>query len=248
MNTDEPDRQKLPAQIEKLLANLVEAARTCFAEDLVSIILFGSGAEGRLRATSDLNLLFVLKRFDHCRVDAFREPWRLACVAAQASAMFVLQSELPAAAEDFAVKFDDIRRRRRVLFGVDAMASLASSRAAKVRRLRQVLMNFVLRFRERYTSLSLREEQLARIVADAAGPLRSAAATLLELEGGSVTSPKAALEQVAGTMEGTGWNQALELITEARMSGSLPAGAGGPEVFRLLEIAEAMRIRAELLA
>ena len=248
MSTSEPVKPGLPPEAETLLANLVGSARNCFLDDLVSIVLFGSGAEGRLRATSDLNLLFVLKRFSQDRADAFREPWRLACVAGRASAMFVLESELPAAAEAFAVKFDDIGRRRRVLFGADVIAGLTTSRAAKIQRLRQVLMNFTLRLRERYTSLSLREEQLAVVIADAAGPLRSVAATLLELEGHAVSSPKTALEQVAGVLPGADWPQILELMTTARQSRSLPAGVAGPTVFRLMELAAALQNRIEQLA
>lgn len=245
MTTPEQAKTELSPQVETLLASLTEAARRCFVDELLGIVLFGSGAEGRLRATSDLNLLFILKRFDQSRVDAFREPWRMACVAGRASAMFVLESELPAAAEAFAVKFDDIGRRRRVLFGPDLIAGLAASRSAKIQRLRQVLMNFSLRLRERYTTLSLREEQLAVVIADAAAPLRSAAATLLELEGHPISSPKEALERVADSLEGTGWAQVLEIMTTARLSRSLPAGEAGPAVFRLMELAEAMRTRTE---
>lgn len=212
----------------------------------MSILLFGSGAEGRLRLTSDLNLLIVLKRFEKAQVDSFREPWRAASVAGQVSAMFVLESELPAAAEAFAVKFDDIARRRRVLFGSDPMAGLNTSRTAKIQRLRQVLMNFMLRLRERYTSLSLREEQLASVLANAAGPLRSAAATLLELEGTPVDSPKEALERVASSLEGSA--PTLELISNARISRTVPAGAAGPALFRLIALAEAMQSRTDKLS
>lgn len=71
----------LSRETERLLADLVDAARRCFADDLRSVVLFGSGAEGRLRATSDLNLMFVLRRFEQNQVDAFREPLRIARIA-----------------------------------------------------------------------------------------------------------------------------------------------------------------------
>jgi hypothetical protein len=237
----------LPAATEQLLSRLVESARRCFQDDLKSIVLFGSGAEGRLRATSDLNLLVVLKRFDKAQVDGFREPLRAAQMAGQASAMFVLESELPAAAEAFAVKFDDIGRRRRVLYGEDVIAGLATPREAKKQRLRQVLMNLTLRLRNQYAAMSLREEQLAVAVADAAGPLRSAAATLLELEGQAVASPKEALERVAGGLEGPEWPQLLAQLTEARQSRRLPPGAAGAAMFRLMDLVHQMRLRAERL-
>lgn len=248
MNTSVSATPGLPPQIESLLASLVDSARSCFLDDLASIILFGSGAEGRLRATSDLNLLIVLKRFDQNRANAFREPWRVARLAGHTSAMFILESELSAAMEAFAVKFDGIARRRRVLFGDDVIAGFSASRASKIQRLRQILMNFTLRLRERYATLSLREEQLAEVIAEAAGPLRAAAATLLELEGRPVAAPKEALEQLASSLPGDDWAHVLECMTSARASQSLPAGVAGPVIFRLMDLASAMRMKTEQLA
>lgn len=238
----------LPAQIEQLLRNLVTAASGSFGEDLRSIILFGSGAEGRLRATSDLNLLFVLSRFDQSRVDAFREPLRVAHVAGRAVGMFLLESELQAAGEAFAVKFDDIARRRRVLYGDDVISGLERSRMARRQRLNQVLLNLSLRLRERYVVLSLREEQLVAVIADTAGPLRSAAATLLDLEGKPAPSPRAALEEVASALERSGWKATLERVSAARESGSLPAGSAGETLFQLIALADAMRLRVGRLS
>jgi len=238
----------LPQEVEVILTSMVESAKRCFTEDLISVILFGSGAEGRLRVTSDLNLMIVLKHFDPVKVDAFREPWRVACVAARASAMFILESELSLAAETFAVKFDDIGRRHRVLFGADVLSGLSVDRTAKILRLRQILLNFSLRTRERYATLSLREEQLALVIADAAAPLRSAAATLLELEKLPVSSPKEALEQVTCALKGSDWLTTLETITPARIKGALPAGEARPTLFRLMELAEAMLIQTNKLA
>ena len=121
-----PVCRELPPAVERMLADLVDSAKQCFGDHLRSVVLFGSGAEGRLRATSDLNLIVVLTRFDKQRVDAFREPLRVAHVAGRATTMFVLESELPAAAEAFAVKFDDIGRRRCVLYGEDLLAGVGA--------------------------------------------------------------------------------------------------------------------------
>lgn len=238
-----PSAAKLPPAMEQLLRDLVEAAQRCFGANLRSVILFGSGAEGRLRATSDLNLMLVLRQFEQAQVDALREPLRVAQVAAQVAVMFVLEAELPAAADAFAVKFDDLGRRRRVLFGDDVIAGLTVSAQAKRRRLQQVLMNLVLRLRQQYALLSLREEQLAGVIAEAVGPLRSAAATLLELEGQPVASPKEALERVVAGCDPAGSPQ-LPRLTELRQSRQLPAGTAGTLLFTLMAWAEAMRLRA----
>lgn len=236
--------EALAPEIQELLDDLVDAARASFQDDLKSVILFGSAAEGKMRSTSDLNLLLVLARFEKARVDAFREPLRLARVAARASVMFVLESELAAAAENFAVKFDDISRRHRVLYGSDALAGVSGSRQAKKARLMQVLLNLSLRLRERYAAASLREEQLATVIAESAGPMRSSAATLLELEGAPVSSPKTALESLAASLD-PAWAQTLKEISQARETGTLPAGQGANTMFQLMQLTAAMLKRAE---
>jgi predicted nucleotidyltransferase len=242
---DRIEQFDLPADVAAGLLSFVDAARAALGDDLVSIVLFGSAAEGRLRATSDVNLIIVLARFERAGIDALREPLRLAHATVRLQAMLILESELADAAEDFAVKFADIHRRHRVLAGRDVIAALAPSPAATRARLKQILLNFVLRTRERYALVSLREEQMAGLVADAAGPLRSAAAAILELEGRPAASAKAALEMLAGELHPEAWRATLASLSAARESGSLPPGAGAPAVLSLIELAKALHLRAD---
>src|SRR5258706_13017509 len=100
--------EKLPPEVERAIELFVDSAKSAFESDLVSIVLYGSGAEGRLRATSDVNTLLVLKRFEQARVDLVRRRMIKNNAAAALNTMFLLESELPAAMEAFAVKFADI--------------------------------------------------------------------------------------------------------------------------------------------
>jgi hypothetical protein len=239
----------VPPDVAQGLETFVAAARSAFGPDLVSIVLFGSAAEGRMRATSDVNVIVVCTRFEAARLDALREPLRMAHTLIELSAMLLLESEVPAAAEAFAVKFADIHARHRVLAGTDPFAALEPTRAAMLVRLKQVLLNFILRTRERYALVSLREEQLATLVADAAGPLRSAAALILTLEGRRpAPPPKEALEQLAGEIDGARWSPLLAHLSQAREEAVLPAGVGAPTVLGLIELAKALRARAERIA
>jgi predicted nucleotidyltransferase len=239
------DVQALPLDVSRGLAEFVESAEATLGDELVAAILFGSAAEGRMRATSDVNLMLVLRAFDTARVDALREPLRLAHATIRLEVMMIREDELAAAAEAFAVKFADIAMRRRVLAGKDVFAGLMPSREATRQRLRQILLNFVLRTRERYAIASLREEQLAVAVADCASPLRTAASIILQLEGRPASSPKAALESVAAELGGGRWNNALASLSRAREERHLPPGAGVPTLLALLELGEALRARAE---
>lgn len=227
---------ELPETVAKTLAAFVEAAKTSFASDLRSVILFGSAAEGRLRASSDVNLLLILKRFDRASVDQIREQFRTAHAAIQLDILFLLESEIAAAAEAFAIKFADIFARHRVLFGDNMLANITIPRDATIRRLQQVLLNLRLRLRERYALVSLREEQLAAIIADNAGPIRASAAALLKLEGRPAVSPKEALQLLTAELPGGPWQPVLDRISEAREHLCLQPGSGATLLFQLMEL------------
>ena len=229
------------AAAQAVLDELVLAARAHLGDALISVVLFGSAAEDRLRADSDVNLLLLLKSFEAPRIDALREALRLAHAAARVEAMFLLEAELPVAAELFAVKFNDIRARHRVLYGADPFATLRIDAAELRRRLREVLLNLAIRLRERYALVSLREEQLAGVLADAAGPLRAAAVALLELRGQHAIAPRAALESVAATTADAGCIDAVALLPQARQQRTLPPGAGGPALLALSRLATHLR-------
>jgi predicted nucleotidyltransferase len=235
----------LPTNVSTTLNTFVAAAKKAFADQLVSVVLYGSGAEGKLRPTSDVNLVLVLTAFNRDLVDPLREPLRLAQAAIRLRVMFLLQDELKPASQAFAVKFADIMRRRLVLYGEDPFASLSVSRGDAIFRLKQTLLNLTLRLRETYIARSLREEQLPAVIADAAGPLRSCASTLLELEGRPASSPKEALEQIAASSETAAHD--VQFITEARQRHTLPPGAAAPALFQLIELAQAMWVRAAQL-
>jgi predicted nucleotidyltransferase len=227
----------LPADVERALSEIVATAQAVLGPDLRSIVLYGSGAEGRLRPTSDVNAIVVLAAFDPAKVDRLREPLRTAYAAIRLTVTFLLEHEVAPAVEAFAVKFADIRRRRRVLLGADPFTNLAPSRNAEMARLRQVLLNLTLRLRQSYVLRSLREEQAVLVIAEATGPLRACAAALLELGGMKVASPREALEQVVTTLSGKAWKEVLARLTDARAHRVLPPGVAGETLLRLIDLA-----------
>jgi hypothetical protein len=165
---------------------------------------------------------------------------RAAHAAIMLEAMFILENEIALAAEAFAVKFSDIETRHEVVFGKDYFTDLEIPRDALKFRVRQVLANQVLRLREAYVLNSPQEEQLARIIADVAGPLRAAAVTLLKLQGRSAPNPKDALALIAREHPGAEWEHVLAAVTKAR-EGALPASGEARSVyFSILDLAKLM--------
>jgi predicted nucleotidyltransferase len=235
---------QLPEAVRTTLNEFTAAAQQAFAEDLVSVVLFGSAAEGRLRATSDVNVVLVLRRADPKKLEAIGEAYRFAHAAIRLSAMFILETEIGVAKDAFAVKFADIIARHEVLYGPDPFVGLTVSREAALHRLLQVLVNLQLRLRERYALSSAYDEQLARAAADAVGPLRASAVVLLWLESGARVAPRDALRQVA---DETGSSAALAGITEARETGGVPAVGATATIVGAIELATRLAARTERL-
>ena len=239
---------ELPDNVRKVVDDVVAGAQTAFGEALKSIVIYGSGAEGRLRASSDVNLLFIVTKFDPQQVNPFRQLFRFAQSAINLTSMFLLESELAAAENAFAQKFADIRRRHVVLCGVDPFHDSVIPRDALVQRLRQILLNLTIRSREMYVARSLREEQCAVTTAEIAGPLRAAAATILELERGEVLAPKEALNRLVATLGRPEFNELLPHLSEAREQRVLPRGRAADILFQTLELVRTLYQRSLALS
>jgi predicted nucleotidyltransferase len=236
----------LPAPVATVLTMFLVSAREALSSDLVSAVLFGSAADGRLAPTSDVNLLLVLRSFAPDRIGRMRDALLNAEAAIKLRVMFLQESEVTSAAELFGQKFADILRRHRTIFGKDVLATLKVPRHAEIFRLKQILLNFVLRLRDAYSARAHRPEQAARILADALGPLRAACATLLELEGdASDPDSTAAFVSIAASFGTEGRETAMRVLAA---HGGGPIGADGEAaVFGLLTLATHVATRAERL-
>lgn len=236
----------LPPNVEKALAGFMEAARDTFGDRLRSIVLFGSAAEGRLRTTSDVNVIVVLTEFIPEQAKTFAPAAALARAAVRLRPMFLLTTEISAAAICFAPKFADILRRHQVLYGPDPFQDVQIPPSAKIARLREVLLNLTLRLRTGFAERAGHEEQIATMTADAIGPIRTSAATVIELETGSVLSPKEALRQIADSAPESSWRAGLAIVSEIRERKPL-SGAPSEALWAIVDIVEHLRRRVELL-
>lgn len=230
----------------RVLDDFVAAARAWLGEDLSSVVLFGSAAESALRPESDVNVVLVLRAFPEKGVGDLRGALRAAQAAARLEVMFLLEGEIAEAAEAFAVKFADIGRRRRVLFGSDPFAALKIPEDALRRRLSQSLLNLVLRLREAWALHGGNDDEAARSVSGFAGPLRASAASILSLEGAPVPPPKEALKRLAASLPGEGWPALVESLSAIRERRPLAPGEASRILGRLPALAALLRERARL--
>src|SRR5262249_33744238 len=144
--------EDLPPSVAGVLSGFLTSTREALADDLVSAVLFGSAADGRLAPTSDVNLLLVVATFAPDKMARLRDALLTADAAIKLRVMSLQHSELTSAAELFAQKFADILRRHRTVLGKDVLADLAIPRHAEIFRLRQILLNLVVRLRDGYVA------------------------------------------------------------------------------------------------
>jgi len=231
-----------------VLDDLVAAAARALGGALRSVVLFGSAAENRLRATSDVNVLIVVSQFDAASVAALHGILQQGHAAIRLAVMWLTEAELAAAGESFAVKFADIARRHRVLHGTDPFATFTVSRQAVIVRVRQVLLNLVLRLRASYALEHDREERLAVLIADAAGPLRASAAEILDLQGTPASTGREALERLAREWSAARAADVLAVISRARETRGLEPGAAAAAYLEVVELASHLHRRAASLS
>jgi predicted nucleotidyltransferase len=202
----------LPADVADALGQFTAAGVRAFGGSLKSVLLFGSAAEGRMRATSDVNVLLVFSDIDLSRVEAWRTEVESLVAAIDLKPMVLLDDEIAAAADAFAVKYFDILHRRRVLHGVDPFAALTIDDAALRRRVAQVLLNLALRLRQ--ALLLHNDHARTRDLVDAIGPLRASAVALQELAGQAKTPPREALLALAARHGATALIERLQVLRE----------------------------------
>jgi predicted nucleotidyltransferase len=222
----EASKSGLPQPVVQVLSEFVAAAGAAFgSEDLVAAVLFGSAAEGRLRPTSDVNLLLVLRRFRAEAARAIESQLNFARAAVRLRVIFMLQSELEPAADLFAQKFNDIRNRHVVIYGEDPFAPIRITAESLRARTLQVLLNLEIRLRERLAANWSREDQLGAALAEAIGPVRSCAANVLELQGRPADSPKHALAVVVAGAPEPRWRELPAHYSKLREGGALEQGS-----------------------
>lgn len=177
----------------QLLNSFVDFLKNHLKEDLVSVVLFGSAAENRIRAHSDINLLIVLKSCQLSVLDKIKSEYRDQHNLIHVSCMFLEHGEIINACQSFPLKFLDISKRHQVLAGENIVKEFRIDSSNLKFQLQQTIMNLRLRLRERYSQVSQSEEQLVHIMNEFSGPLRSVAFSLISMNGTTANNPKEAL-------------------------------------------------------
>ena len=220
----------LPADVADALEQFKAQSLESFGDSLKSILLFGSAAEGKMRATSDVNVLMGFTRIDLDRVEAWRSQVAALAAAVDLKPLVLMEDEVAAAVDAFAVKYFDILHRRRVLHGSDPFESLTINNEALRRRISQVLLNLTLRLR--HSLLLHNDTARTHALVEAVGPLRATAVALQEVSRQPQTAAKEALLALASSHGATALIERMQVLREK----------GDPVT------ADSMRLLGELIA
>jgi predicted nucleotidyltransferase len=180
LNIDTSTRARLDELRASLAASLGEAP----TGSLVSLVVHGSAVRGGFdAATSDVDLVVVLKDGSRETLAKLSEPLQLARAAARIEAMILTERELSGAADVFPLLYRGIKRRNVVLFGADVFGALTIEPRHLRLRIEQELREAQIRLRRVFVDGVFVGEQLGRAVDRKVKQLRSPLRALLELCG-----------------------------------------------------------------
>ena len=112
--------------MHKALEQLLEKLRKAYGERLVSVVLYGSAADGDHHAKfSDFNILCVLTRITPQELRASAPIFRWWREHGSPAPLLLTEQEIAESTDCFAIEFHDIQRQHRILYGKDVIAGLA---------------------------------------------------------------------------------------------------------------------------
>jgi hypothetical protein len=157
--------------VKDLLQQLVDKLRRAHADQLVSVVLYGSAAGADYHSKySDINILCVLAAITPRELAACEDLFRWWRGHGNPSPLLLTEPEMAAAADCFAIEFLDIRRQHRLLYGKDVLSSLEIdlSRSTSQYRMQveRDLRAKLFRLRQKAAGMMSHEDLLRRLLAD----------------------------------------------------------------------------------
>jgi hypothetical protein len=153
--------------MEKVLQQLVERLQKAYGERLISVVLYGSAAaDDRQARFSDFNVLCVLSEITRRELDSAEEIFRWWREHGSASPLLLTEDEMASSTDCFAIEFNDIKRRHRILYGKDVVAPLVLDNGFYRAQVEHDLRAKLLRFRQKACGMMSDSDLLRRLLLD----------------------------------------------------------------------------------
>ena len=142
---------KTEEQLTQLVSKLKQAAES----NLLSVILYGSGATDEFHPEhSDLNVLCILRDLGSRELGKLRSASAWWAKKGHAAPLFFTPAELHHSADIFAIELLDIKAARRLLYGEDLIAPLDVPTERHRMQVEREFRNNTLRLRQHYVLLA----------------------------------------------------------------------------------------------
>lgn len=153
--------------MERVLSQLVERLKKAHGDSLRSVILYGSAAAGDHHGRfSDLNILCVLREVTPRELGESSAIFRWWREQGNPAPLLLSESEVRGSTDCFAIEFQDIKERHRVLYGEDQVADLVIDRRFYRAQVEHDLRAKLLRLRQKASGMLSDKNLLRRLLAD----------------------------------------------------------------------------------
>ena len=200
--------------MEKQLNELVDRLKKTFGDRLVSVILYGSGAGGDKDRFSDLNVFCVLSKITPAELADSEPIFRWWQQRKHPAPLLMSEQEVASSTDCFPIEYRDMKERRKVLFGKDAIEGLVIDESFYRAQVEVQLRSKLLRLRQKAAGVFHDKELLGSLMADSVSTFLILARHMLLLSGEEVSHDR---HQIAARLAPhTAIFQALLDIREGR--------------------------------
>lgn len=177
--------------MDKALTQLVEKLRKAYGDRLISIVLYGSAADGDHHPKySDFNVLCVLNAITPRELRDGEEIFRWWRGLGSPSPLLLSEHELATSTDCFAIEFLDIQHQHRLLYGRDVVATLVIDRSFYRAQVEHDLRAKLLRLRQKASGMLSDDDLLRRLLLDSISTFCVLFRHALALDGVSVPARK----------------------------------------------------------
>ena len=152
---------------DKVLNQLVEKLQKAYGDRLVSVVLYGSAADGDHHPKySDFNVLCVLSAITPRELGESTEIFRLWRELGSPSPLLLAEREVATSSDCFAIEFLDIQHQHRLLYGKDVVSTLVVGRSFYRAQVEHDLRAKLLRLRQKASGMLSDADLLRRLLVD----------------------------------------------------------------------------------
>ena len=153
--------------MDKVLDQLVEKLQKAYGDRLVSVMLYGSAADGDHHAKySDFNVLCVLNALTPRELGESTDIFRWWRELGSPSPLLLTEHEVATSTDCFAIEFLDIQQQHRLLYGKNVVSGLVVDRSFYRAQVEHDLRAKLLRLRQKASGMLSDPDLLRRLLVD----------------------------------------------------------------------------------